>query len=147
MPIFCFLSGRSGLLIQLRPVDLQSLQDGGALRGLPGTPALSGCRGAGFCSVRVSFRPRTFFWSLRLLGHRALLTALGVRLLLLLLLLYRLLLERGSGLLRLLWPLLFRVPRWLLIQHPLKDLVGPVQLRHGQDHVDDPPATIQLMAK
>lgn len=31
------------------------------------------------------------------------------------------------------------------LQHPLKDLVGPVQLRHRQDHVDDPPATIHVM--
>ena len=30
-------------------------------------------------------------------------------------------------------------------QQPLKDLVGPVQLRHRQDHIDDLPAAVPVM--
>lgn len=38
-----------------------------------------------------------------------------------------------------------RMPGWFLIQHPLKDLVCPVQLRHRQDHIDDLPMAVPVM--
>ena len=102
--------------------------------------------------MRAASRPRLFFWRLCLtwgcLAALALLDGpLGV-----------LLCQVSVGLLTRLTPLLravlcvahplsrmcFRLPVRLLVQYTLEDLIGPIQLGHRQDHVDQLPLAVPV---
>ena len=99
--------------------------------------------------MRVSSRPRIFFWRPRLtLAYRGRLAVLGLLPLPLFLAGLLPLLEGSCALLGRLLPLplggLLLTPRRLLVQHPLEDLIGPIQLCHRQDHIDQPSPAISV---